>query len=285
MNNSNLTILHAFDPKKILPRRKKDEVTFIQGKYIDIANTKGKNKNSLYFGTSCNSNLLTGIFLGDLELTSRVKDISILNNGDTVSLCIKYINNANKLATLKGKLPSTKAVTDITNQLKDINKHFKQLDSSVSNIEKEIKNLDSSVSELYNNDYTIHETVGPFNEGYKKTYTLFKGENEQTNSSVILLNDYTLKKLEYDVSTNSIIAISWPDACEDIYLSEEYTDIDGNIIKVHTDKLNDEYIKTLSLNLESYDEHLLDRINTDSSINDRLTYVENQLKWEKLLNQ
>ena len=33
-----------------------------------------------------------------------------------------------------------------------------------------------------------------------------------------------------------------------------------------------------------YDQHINDFINTDSSINDRLTFVENQLKWEDLIN-
>ena len=119
--NTNLTILHAFDPTKHFLPPKNGEVRFVQGKYIDIAAKKGKDKNSLYFGTSKNSDLLTGIFLGDMELTSRVKDISIMNKNNNIVLCVKYINDQNKLASIKATLPSTRTIDGINNNINSLN--------------------------------------------------------------------------------------------------------------------------------------------------------------------
>ena len=97
-------VLHVFDPnRKCKPH---DEVEFIEGRYVDIVNAKNKDPHTLYFGKSKNSELLTGIFLGDLELTSKVKDVSLVSVDGVVTLSIKYVNSAGKLATVKTNLPS-----------------------------------------------------------------------------------------------------------------------------------------------------------------------------------
>ena len=110
-------VLHIFEPNRIC--RPHDEVEFIKGRYVDIVNTKNKDPNTLYFGTSKNSDFLTGIFLGDLELTSKVKDVSLVSVDGVVTLSIKYVNSSGKLATVKTNLPSQKLVEDIKNFLDD----------------------------------------------------------------------------------------------------------------------------------------------------------------------
>ena len=97
-------VLHVFDPNRNC--RPHDEVEFIEGRYVDIVNAKNKDPHTLYFGKSKNSELLTGIFLGDLELTSKVKDVSLVSVDGVVTLSIKYVNSAGKLATVKTNLPS-----------------------------------------------------------------------------------------------------------------------------------------------------------------------------------
>ena len=97
-------VLHVFDPTKI--HKPHDEVYFSYGRYLDIATSKGKDPNTLYFGSSNTSKLLSGIFLGDIELTSKVKDVSIISKDGDVILSVKYINNSGKLATVKTKIPS-----------------------------------------------------------------------------------------------------------------------------------------------------------------------------------
>ena len=304
MNNSNLTILHAFDPKKQFLPPKNGEVRFVQGKYIDIAAKKGKDKNSLYFGTSKNTNLLTGIFLGDTELTSRVKDVSLVNKNNNIILSVKYINEENKLATVKTTLLSPKSIGNITSLIEGLNDRLSKIDTSISKIIKNINIINSSVNKIETHlniidtsidnliselndgiyNYTISESIGSFNDGCVKTYTLFKGGHEQTDSSVITINDYVLKKLDYDTSTNKLIAFVWPEACEDMYQYQHIIDADGNDNLIKTGKLKDEYVKTIELNLDSLETHIIDTINTNSIINTRLTYVENQLKWEELFN-
>ena len=43
-------VLHVFDPNRKC--RPHDEVEFIEGRYVDIVNTKNKDPNTLYFGIS-----------------------------------------------------------------------------------------------------------------------------------------------------------------------------------------------------------------------------------------
>lgn len=304
--NTNKTILHAFDPnKKFLPP-KPGEVRFVQGKYIDIANKKGKDKNSLYFGTSNNSKLLTGIFLGDNELTSKVKDISLVNENNNIVLTVKYINEQNKLATVKTKLLSSKAIEDITGDLSGLTKHLKTIDSSINKLENKLNIINSSVSLIetelnivntslndliddlndgkYN--YTLQESIGSFEDGYIKSYTLFKGDSVQTDSSVITLTDYVLKKLEYDDESNKIIATVFPDSCgDDIYQWEHIPNPDGGEDQlIKKAKLKDEYIRKIELSLDALETHIINNITTNSSLNERLTFVENQLKWEELFD-
>ena len=298
----NTPILHAFDPKRKFLPPKNGEVRFVQGRYIDIAAAKGKDIHSLYFGTSKNSNLLTGIFLGDFELTSKVKDVSLVSKNGNIILSVKYINEDGKLATVKSNLPSGTAYQDIIKKITEFSKTVDKINSSITNLQKQIKVLDSSVfliesklniidsslNDLINNledgkyNYTLRESISSFEDGCKKTYTLFKGDNEQTDSSTITLMDYVLKKLEYDDQTNSIIATIWPDACgDDMY--KWGLDPDNNPIK--TSKIKDDYVRTLELNLDSLETHIIDTINTDSIINDRIVVLESQLKWEDLFNE
>ena len=294
-------VLHIFEPNRIC--RPHDEVEFIKGRYVDIVNTKNKDPNTLYFGTSKKSDFLTGIFLGDLELTSKVKDVSLVSVDGVVTLSIKYVNSSGKLATVKTNLPSQKLVEDIKNffedfdtsildkintSVNDVYDRLNVIDSSIVDINDHLTVIDTSLSflinELDNDNYTIHEDPCTVENGFKKTFTLFKGNKEQENSSKIDATDMVLKQLNYIKGSNIIEAKIWPEHIQTIDLNENtFTLNDGTIIKDST-STHENLIKTVSLDLSDYDKHVNDFINTDSSINDRLTFVENQLKWEKIGN-
>ena len=294
-------VLHVFEPNRIC--RPHDEVEFIKGRYVDIVNTKNKDPNTLYFGTSKNSELLTGIFLGDLELTSKVKDVSLASVDGIVTLSIKYVNSAGKLATVKTNLPSQKLVEDIKNffedfdtsildkintSVNDVYDRLNVIDSSIVDINDHLTVIDTSLSflinELDNDNYTIHEDPCTVENGFKKTFTLFKGNKEQENSSKIDVTDMVLKQLNYIKGSNIIEAKIWPEHIQTIDLNENtFTLNDGTIIKDST-STHENLIKTVSLDLSDYDKHVNDFINTDSSINDRLEEVKTQLKWEKIDN-
>ena len=294
-------VLHVFEPNRIC--RPHDEVEFIKGRYVDIVNTKNKDPNTLYFGTSKNSELLTGIFLGDLELTSKVKDVSLASVNGIVTLSIKYVNSAGKLATVKTNLPSQKLVEDIKNffedfdtsildkintSVNDVYDRLNVIDSSIVDINDHLTVIDTSLSflinELDNDNYTIHEDPCTVENGFKKTFTLFKGNKEQENSSKIDATDMVLKQLNYIKGSNIIEAKIWPEHIQTIDLNENtFTLNDGTIIKDNT-STHENLIKTVSLDLSDYDKHVNDFINTDSSINDRLEEVQTQLKWEKIGN-
>ena len=296
-------VLHIFEPNRIC--RPHDEVEFIKGRYVDIVNTKNKDPNTLYFGTSKKSDFLTGIFLGDLELTSKVKDVSLASVNGIVTLSIKYVNSAGKLATVKTNLPSQKLVEDIKNFFEDfdtsifnkintsVNDVYDKLniiDSSIVNINDHLTVIDTSLSFLINEldngnyNYTIHEDPCTVENGFKKTFTLFKGNKEQENSSKIDATDMVLKQLNYIKGSNIIEAKIWPEHIQTIDLNENtFTLNDGTIIKDST-STHENLIKTVSLDLSDYDKHINDFINTDSSINDRLEEVKTQLKWEKIGN-
>lgn len=294
-------VLHVFEPNRIC--RPHDEVEFIKGRYVDIVNTKNKDPDTLYFGTSKNSELLTGIFLGDLELTSKVKDVSLASVNGIVTLSIKYVNSAGKLATVKTNLPSQKLVDDIKNFLEDFDTSiFNKINTSVNDIYDRLNVIDSSIvdindhltvidtslsfliNKLDNDNYTIHEDPCTVENGFKKTFTLFKGNKEQENSSKIDVTDMVLKQLNYIKGSNIIEAKIWPEHIQTIDLNENtFTLNDGTIIKDST-STHENLIKTVSLDLSDYDKHVNDFINTDSSINDRLEEVQTQLKWEKIGN-
>ena len=294
-------VLHVFEPNRIC--RPHDEVEFIKGRYVDIVNTKNKDPDTLYFGTSKNSELLTGIFLGDLELTSKVKDVSLASVNGIVTLSIKYVNSAGKLATVKTNLPSQKLVEDIKNffedfdtsildkintSVNDVYDRLNVIDSSIVDINDHLTVIDTSLSflinELDNDNYTIHEDPCTVENGFKKTFTLFKGNKEQENSSKIDVTDMVLKQLNYIKGSNIIEAKIWPEHIQTIDLNENtFTLNDGTIIKDST-STHENLIKTVSLDLSDYDKHVNDFINTDSSINDRLEEVQTQLKWEKIGN-
>ncbi|WQJ54260.1 MAG: hypothetical protein [Vetruanivirus porcinprimi] len=294
-------VLHVFEPNRIC--RPHDEVEFIKGRYVDIVNTKNKDPDTLYFGTSKNSELLTGIFLGDLELTSKVKDVSLASVNGIVTLSIKYVNSAGKLATVKTNLPSQKLVEDIkkffedfdtsildkiNTSVNDVYDRLNVIDSSIVDINDHLTVIDTSLSflinELDNDNYTIHEDPCTVENGFKKTFTLFKGNKEQENSSKIDATDMVLKQLNYIKGSNIIEAKIWPEHIQTIDLNENtFTLNDGTIIKDSTSTYEN-LIKTVSLDLSDYDKHVNDFINTDSSINDRLEEVKTQLKWEKIGN-
>lgn len=294
-------VLHVFEPNRIC--RPHDEVEFIKGRYVDIVNTKNKDPDTLYFGTSKNSELLTGIFLGDLELTSKVKDVSLTSVNGIVTLSIKYVNSTGKLATVKTNLPSQKLVEDIkkffenfdtsildkiNTSVNDVYDRLNVIDSSIVDINDHLTVIDTSLSflinELDNDNYTIHEDPCTVENGFKKTFTLFKGNKEQENSSKIDATDMVLKQLNYIKGSNIIEAKIWPEHIQTIDLNENtFTLNDGTIIKDSTSTYEN-LIKTVSLDLSDYDKHVNDFINTDSSINDRLEEVKTQLKWEKIGN-
>lgn len=294
-------VLHVFDPNRKC--RPHDEVEFIKGRYVDIVNTKNKDPNTLYFGTSKKSDFLTGIFLGDLELTSKVKDVSLVSVDGVVTLSIKYVNSSGKLATVKTNLPSQKLVEDIKNFFEDFDTSiFNKINTSVNDVYDRLNVIDSSIvdindhltvidtslsfliNELDNDNYTIHEDPCTVENGFKKTFTLFKGNKEQENSSKIDATDMVLKQLNYIKGSNIIEAKIWPEHIQTIDLNENtFTLNDGTIIKDST-STHENLIKTVSLDLSDYDKHVNDFINTDSSINDRLEEVQTQLKWEKICN-
>lgn len=118
----------------------------------------------------------------------------------------------------------------------------------------------------------------------KKTFTLFKGNKEQENSSKIDATDMVLKQLNYIKGSNIIEAKIWPEHIQTIDLNENtFTLNDGTIIKDSTSTYEN-LIKTVSLDLSDYDKHVNNFINIDSSINDRLEEVKTQLKWGKIGN-
>lgn len=311
-------VLHVFEPNR--KSRPHDEVEFIEGRYVDIVNTKNKDPHTLYFGTSKNSELLTGIFLGDLELTSKVKDVSLVSVDGIVTLSIKYVNKSGKLATVKTNLPSQKLIEDIKTLLEsfdnsifdkintsfndvydklniidssivNINEYLTNIDTSVDTLTTKVNTLDTSLLELIdeldngNYNYTIHENSGSYTNGFKKTFTLFKGDEEQKESSKIEVTDMVLKQLNYIKDNNVIEAKVWPEPIETIDLIGDVLTLkDGTVIKDVISSLDKDLIKTVSLDMSDYDEHINNFMNTDSPINDRLTFVENQLKWEDLHN-
>ena len=308
--NNHHHVLHVFDPTKI--HKPHDEVYFSYGRYLDIATSKGKDPNTLYFGSSNTSKLLSGIFLGDIELTSKVKDVSIISKDGDVILSVKYINNSGKLATVKTKIPSEQLLNDVKDLLKSID--VNALNTSFNNIYERLNIIDGSIVDIYNcidtlntsindlderydelvnridnidttvgNKYTIHKSIGSADEGFAEKYTLYCGSEIVENSSVIEHISLTLRNLDYDIDSNSIQALLLPSAIKSVNLDDNTaTLIDGTIVDNITDKLDDKFMQSLSIDMSDYDEHINILMNTDSSINDRLTIVEDTLKWENL---
>ena len=303
-------VLHVFDPMK--KHKPHDEVYFSYGRYLDIATSKGKDPNTLYFGSSNTSKLLSGIFLGDIELTSKVKDVSIISNNGDVILSVKYINNLGKLATVKTKIPSEQLLNDVKDLLKtfdvnaintsfnDIYGRLNIIDGSIVDIYNCIDTLNTSINDLderydellniidnidttVGNKYTIHKSIGSADEGFAEKYTLYSGSEVVENSSVIEHISLTLRNLDYDIDSNSIQALLLPSAIKSINLVDNTaTLIDGTTVDNITDKLDDKFMQSLSIDMSDYDEHINILTNIDSSINDRLTIVEDTLKWENL---
>ena len=308
--NNHHHVLHVFDPTKI--HKPHDEVYFSYGRYLDIATSKGKDPNTLYFGSSNTSKLLSGIFLGDIELTSKVKDVSIISKDGDVILSVKYINNVGKLATVKTKIPSEQLLNDVKDLLKSID--VNALNTSFNDIYERLNIIDGSIVDIYNcidtlntsindlderydelinridnidttlgNKYTIHKSIGSADEGFAEKYTLYCGSEIVENSSVIEHISLTLRNLDYDIDSNSIQALLLPSAIKSVNLDDNTaTLIDGTIVDNITDKLDDKFMQSLSIDMSDYDQHINILMDTDSSINDRLTIVEDTLKWENL---
>ena len=308
--NKHQHVLHVFDPTK--KHKPHDEVYFSYGRYLDIATSKGKDPNTLYFGSSNTSKLLSGIFLGDIELTSKVKDVSIISKDGDVILSVKYINNVGKLATVKTKIPSEQLLNDVKDLLKsldvnaintsfnDIYERLNIIDGSIVDIYNCIDTLNTSINDLderydellniidnidttVSNKYTIHKSIGSADEGFAEKYTLYCGSEIVENSSVIEHISLTLRNLDYDIDSNSIQALLLPSTIKSVNLDDNTaTLIDGTTVDNITDKLNDKFMQSLSIDMNDYDEHINILMSTDSSINDRLTIVEDTLKWENL---
>lgn len=283
-------VLHAFNPKLLFSHKPHPEVRFVYGRYLDIATHKGKDIHSLYFGTSKNSDLLAGIFLGDLELTSRVKDVSMVSNGKNIILTVKYIGNDGKLTTLKGKVPTSSYIESISGLSEDLLDKVKVIDASVRLLENKVTKLtntvnntvtklDDLIDDLNNGKYSyvIKESEGPYKDGQPRLYTLYKGGEVDPDSSVIKMYEYVLKELKYDDENNKLIARSWPKVIDET--TKTWVDDDGNTV---TATLNPEYIQTTDVNLDLMEQHFAEYINTDSAINDRLTIIETSLSWEDL---
>lgn len=292
-------ILHAFDPKLLYHHHHHDEVRFVYGRYLDIATQKGKDRRSLYFGTSKNSDFLAGIFLGDLELTSRVKDVSMTSNGKDVTISVKYINDQGKLQTLKGKVPSSSYIDEISGLSDEIIKKIKVIDASVRLIEGKINKINSSINiltqkvndtsialdDLIDNlengkyNYTVKYAEGNHNEGAPQLYILHKGDSAASDSSQIKIYDYVLKELKYNDEDNILTARAWPKSINE--LEKTWIDDNGNEV---TSRLNPEYIQEINLDLDPLQQHIANYINLDSSVNERLTIIETALAWEDLFS-
>lgn len=283
-------VLHAFNPKLLFCHKPHPEVRFVYGRYLDIATHKGKDIHSLYFGTSKNSDLLAGIFLGDLELTSKVKDVSMVSNGKNITITVKYINDDGKLTTLKGKVPTSSYIETISGLSDELLEKVKVIDASVRRLENKVGTLTNKVNDTITRlddliddldegkyRYTIRESEGAFKDGQPKLYTLYKGDEADTNSSTIKMHEYVLKELKYDDENNKLIARSWPKSIDET--TKTWIDDDGNTV---TATLNPEYIQTTDVNLDLMEQHFAEYINTDSAINDRLTIIETSLSWEDL---
>lgn len=276
-------ILHAFNAAMLLHHKPHDEVRFVHGRYLDIATTKGKDRNSLYFGTSKNSGQLAGIFLGDKELTSKVKDVSVSASGKNITLTVKYIDDNGKLSTIKANIPSMSYIDDISGFSDELEKKIEKIDASVRYIgdqlgsintrinrqDTSINTLNSSIINLYDQlesgeyRYKIIASEGTENEGKPDIYALYKGGVEDTDSDKIKLYNYVVKELNYDESNNSLIAKSMP---------KNGTAVDP------------EYTFNASLNLDDFMEHVANYVNLDSSVGERLTILETTLSWESLFN-
>jgi hypothetical protein len=81
----------------------------------------------------------------------------------------------------------------------DINNHLTVIDTSVGELTTRLDTLDTSLLGLIDEldhgkyNYTIHEDPGTYANGFKKTFTLFKGDEEQKDSSKIEVTDMVLK--------------------------------------------------------------------------------------------
>lgn len=260
-------------------------IRFVYGRYIDIANTKKKDPNTIYFGASLMNKQLTGIFLGDYEMTSKIKDISIYSKKDGVNyINLTFINGNNKLQTIKTTIVSEYSINDLQKQIdaissgsskeiKKIEQHLKVLDTSVQKLNNAISSTNVVIGNLIKDvetgkyNYTIKMDRTGIREGFAKSFSLQKGGKKQPNSSVIEIYDFVPKKLVYDSSTISLNLISWP---RDVKLEDE-------------SRLDNKYKISVSTNLQDLINDVDITLNSSSLINNRLTIIEGNLTWDDLL--
>ena len=279
-------ILHPFNPA-LLHHVHHDEVRFVHGRYLDIASQKGKDRNSLYFGTSKNSGALAGIFLGDQELTPKVKDVSIVAEGKNVALIVKYVNDKGKLTTVKTTLPSSAAIDQLDGLGEELLKRVNILDTSVNlltdriiedeqkinNVEQRVNQQDTSINALYTDlengkyRYRVKESTGEVSDGAPTIYSLHKGDTVDSESDKVVLHNYILKSIEYDSDNNALVAKSWPKNIDTLSVT-----------------LNPEHVFDASVKLDELRENFAEYINTNTTVNDRITVLEQRLSWESLLN-
>lgn len=313
IENGNEHMFFSFDPQhgQCLPSRPikpphhlgPEPVMFVKGRYVDLAKVKHKDHNTLYFGVSHQSKYLSGIWLGDHELTSHVKDVSIAQDvSGGINLIVKFINENGKLQTVKTALNTGQSIEDLRKELYDV------IDKTRKELEDEIDAIDTSVADLtkeldegkYN--YHIDCSTLPFAKGLSKEYNLFKGDKAQTDSSKITLMDYTVKQIDYNSKTNELQLVSWPDACD---TSVRYVDSDGKVlsqleiegyeeqyktdidyilelINVTKEIIEPKYIKRTSKNIDDVFEAFDKKLNENSSINDRLEAIEFELLWQDI---
>lgn len=183
----------------------------------------------------------------------------------------------------------------------NLDERLTMLDSSVAILEDRADMIDTSLILLGNEldhggmyDYTIHTDTGTFENGYKQTIKLFKGDEEQLDSSTIEIEDRVVRRLTYIEGTNDIVATIFPKAIPDSNITEfdplekliVYNEdkSEGNTTQIERRVLPTEYVQNVSLNLDNYDKHINIVMNTDSSLRDRMVFVEDHLWWENLGN-
>ena len=104
---------------------------------------------------------------------------------------VKYINDNNKLATVKTKLSTSKQIEELiaaVERMKDFafteEERIIDLESKVKDLELSTEQLNSSLNLITDElesgkfNYTIKKDEGDYSNGYKKTFTLYKGDNE-----------------------------------------------------------------------------------------------------------
>ena len=281
-------------------------IRFIYGRYIDIASTPNKDPNTIYFGMSYNAKS-NGIFLGDFELTSKIRDVSIFKGDkDINNLWITFINSNNKLQTIKTTVASQETLDNLkqtiietcNSSLSEIEDKLHILDSSVILIIDDISQLKRNESSIYEHlniiDSSIHTIiqkikdtcvgtlVDDLNYGkYNYTVKVKKSGVDEGYKKVYSLYK-GIKKQTY--SENIEICNIIPKKLE--YDSSTYS---LNLVSWPQDVSNDEVremnpslVNTTTTSLYDLIQDTADIINTSSMVNNRIVFIESTLDWESI---